>query len=130
MTEKVLEMGRKRFGKGEIARYEQFLVFPMGFNPFPKRQILDFIKLKEFADDNFKFDENGRKFSSRKYCGKRRNCSLRASFPISIVFSKYLNCILQTRKTKGLYGKGLIYQKITQKECICFFSNTILEAVN
>ena len=31
--------------------------------PFPKRQILHSTKLKEFADDNFKFDENGRKFS-------------------------------------------------------------------
>ena len=26
--------------------------------PFPKRQILDASKLKAFADDNFKFDEN------------------------------------------------------------------------
>ena len=33
--------------------------------PFPKRQILDTSKLKEFADDNFKFDENGREFSKR-----------------------------------------------------------------
>ena len=31
--------------------------------PFPKGQILDSSKLKEFADDNSKFDENGRKFS-------------------------------------------------------------------
>ena len=31
--------------------------------PFPKRQILDSSKLKQFADDNFKFDENGREFS-------------------------------------------------------------------
>ena len=31
--------------------------------PFPKRRILDPSKLKEFADGNFKFDENGRKFS-------------------------------------------------------------------
>ena len=30
---------------------------------FPKRQMLDSSKLKEFADDNFKFDENGREFS-------------------------------------------------------------------
>ena len=30
--------------------------------PFSKRQILDSSKLKEFEDDNFKFDENGRKF--------------------------------------------------------------------
>ena len=29
------------------------------------RQILDSSKLKEFADDNFKFDENGRKLSKR-----------------------------------------------------------------
>ena len=31
----------------------------------PKRQILDSSKLKEFADDNFRFDKNGRKFSKR-----------------------------------------------------------------
>ena len=31
--------------------------------PFPERQILDPLKLEEFADDNFKFDKNGRKFS-------------------------------------------------------------------
>ena len=31
--------------------------------PFPKRQILDSTKLKEFADDNFKLTENGRKLS-------------------------------------------------------------------
>ena len=30
--------------------------------PFPKRQ-LDFSKLKEFADDNFKFNQNGTEFS-------------------------------------------------------------------
>ena len=29
--------------------------------PITRRQILDSSKLKEFADDNFKFDENGRK---------------------------------------------------------------------
>ena len=34
-------------------------------HPFPKRQILDPSKLKEFADDNFTFDENGRKFSKQ-----------------------------------------------------------------
>ena len=31
--------------------------------PFPKRQILDPSKLREFARDNFKVDKNGRKFS-------------------------------------------------------------------
>ena len=33
--------------------------------PFPKRQIFVPSKLKEFADDNFKVDENSRKFSKR-----------------------------------------------------------------
>ena len=31
--------------------------------PFPKRQILDSSKLKEFAVNNFELNENGRKFS-------------------------------------------------------------------
>ena len=31
------------------------------FNPFPKDKSLDSSKLKEFADDNFNFIENGRK---------------------------------------------------------------------
>ena len=33
------------------------------FNPFPNDKILDSSKLKEFADDNSRFDINGRKFS-------------------------------------------------------------------
>ena len=34
-------------------------------NPFPKQQILDSSKMKEFAEDNFEFDENGNEFSKR-----------------------------------------------------------------
>ena len=46
-------------------------------NSFPNDKILDSSKLKEFADDNLKFDENGGKFSNREEnTGKRRNCSL------------------------------------------------------
>ena len=33
--------------------------------PFPRQQVLDFSKLKEFANDNCKFDENCRDFSKR-----------------------------------------------------------------
>ena len=36
-----------------------------GALPITRWQILDWSKLKEFADDNFKFDENGRKVSKR-----------------------------------------------------------------
>ena len=35
------------------------------FNQLPDNKILDTSKLKKFADDNFKFDENGRKLSTR-----------------------------------------------------------------
>ena len=34
-------------------------------NPLPDDKILDWSKLKQFADDNFKFNENSRKFSKR-----------------------------------------------------------------
>ena len=33
---------------------------------FPKRQMLNSSKMKEFADDNFKFDENVREFFIRE----------------------------------------------------------------
>ena len=35
------------------------------YESFPKRQILDSCKLTEFADDNSKFNEYGRKLSNR-----------------------------------------------------------------
>ena len=54
---------------------------------FSKRQGLDSSKLKEFADDNFKYDENDRKFSkSIENSGNRKNCSS----PYPTVFSKDL----------------------------------------
>ena len=34
-------------------------------NPITRRQILDSSKLKKFADDNFKFDKNGRSYPNR-----------------------------------------------------------------
>ena len=71
-------------GKGEIAHYEQFLLFPQCFpkacfpgaskgvivwewvNPFPNDKFLDTPKLlKEFADYNFKYDRNGGEFSKK-----------------------------------------------------------------
>ena len=74
-------MGRKHCEKRRIARYEQFLLFPQSFqkacfpgaskgvnvwewvNPLPDDKILDKSKLEKSADDNFRFDENRRKFS-------------------------------------------------------------------
>ena len=37
----------------------------IAIEPFPKLQILDSSKLKQFADDNFKFDENGKKLKRK-----------------------------------------------------------------
>ena len=100
---------------------------------FPKRHILDASKLKEFADDDFKFDENGRVFQMvRKHCGKRKNCLFQAISPFPTVFLRRLDwkivkfvvwervksmfsfshsvfkrLVLQTLKNQGLFGKGL-----------------------
>ena len=35
------------------------------FNSLPKDKFQEWSKLKKFADNNFEFDENGRKFSKR-----------------------------------------------------------------
>ena len=77
--------------------------------PYPKQQILDSSKLKEFADNNFKLDKNGKKFFKgvRKHCWKRKNCSSQAISPFPAVFSKKI--VLQTGKKQGLFGKGLIF---------------------
>ena len=67
-----------------------------------KRQILGSSKLKEFADDNFKMDENGRKFSKRveNTVGKGEI----AISPFPTVFSKDLYC--RHVKTRACLGKG------------------------
>ena len=73
--------------------------------------MIDPIYLKEFADENCNFDENGRKFSKREEntVGKgetdRHNQFL--LFPQSDSFFKRL--LIQTCKNKGLFGKGLIH---------------------
>ena len=59
-----------------------------------RRQILDYSKLKEFADDNFKFDENRRKLS------KLVENTVGAISPFPTVFSK------------GLFPRGV-------KRCHC-----------
>ena len=87
------------------------------FQPITWQQILDSSKPKEFADDNFKFHENGRKLSYRveKYCGKRRNCSLRAISPFSTGFSiglfprgvKRCHCVGMGQTTNRICAIGI-----------------------
>ena len=68
----------------------------------PKRHILDSSKLKESADDNFEFDENSRKFSERV----RKHCGLIMS-NFSFSHGVFKRIVPQTRKSEGLFGRGL-----------------------
>ena len=103
-------------GKGEIARYEQFLLFPQCFQKacFPGASkgvivwewvnVLDSSKLKEFADDNFKFDESGRKLT--KSIENTEGKGEIACYKQFLLFpSAFERLVLQTNQ--GLFGKGL-----------------------
>ena len=75
------------------------------FNPFPKRQNLDAPKLKEFTDDEFKFDDNGRTFSKRvENPVVKGEIAYYEQFLLPTVFSKDLYC--RHVKTRACLGKG------------------------
>ena len=59
-------------------------------NPLLDDKILDWSKLREFADDNCKFDENGRKFSNRlgNTVGKGENARYVQFLLLSLCFQK------------------------------------------
>ena len=64
------------------------------------------MKRKEFADDNFKFDENGRKFYKRveNTVGKGEI----AHYEQFLLFhSVFKGLLLQMGKKQCLFGKGL-----------------------
>ena len=67
--------------------------------PFPKRQILDSFKLKEFADDNFKLDGNGRKLSKRVENTVGKGGIAR--------YSVFKRLVSQGHQKVSLYGNGL-----------------------
>ena len=61
--------------------------------------------MKEFVDDNFKFDESGRKFSEPvENTVGRGEIALYKQFPPPIAFSKDLYC--RHVKTGASMGKG------------------------
>ena len=61
-----METFEKIIEKGENDGNQHFLLYPQCvFYPITRQQILDWSKLKQSADDNFKFDENTRKLSKR-----------------------------------------------------------------
>ena len=68
--------------------------------------------MKEFADDNFKFDENGRKvFKQVENLWEKEKLFVTTNFSFSISVSNKL--VLQTRKNQGLFGKGLSVKPVT-----------------
>ena len=66
--------------------------------PFLKQQILHSFKLKDFADEYFKFDENGRKYSKwvENIVGKGEIAHYEQFHLLPLCFLKRL--VLQTRK--------------------------------
>ena len=75
--------------------------------PFPKQQILNSSKLKEFGDNNFKFVENGRELPKQvENTVGREKLLITSNFAFSrIVFERL---VLQTHENQGLFGKGII----------------------
>ena len=72
---------------------------------FPKPPNFDSSKLKGFADDNSKFDENGRKLYKRveNTVGKGEIASYEQ---LLLSHSVFKGLAPQTHKNKGLFGKG------------------------
>ena len=73
----------------------------------PKRLFFHSSKFKASADDNFKFDGNGRKFSKQveNTVGKGEI----ARYEQFLLFPQcfFIRSVQQTRKDQGLFGKGL-----------------------
>ena len=75
-------------------------------NPFLIEKILDSSKLREYADDYFKFDENVRKFSKRvETLWEKEKLLIRSNFSFSKgAFKKTCKC--RHVKTRACLGKG------------------------
>ena len=87
-------------------------------SPFPQRPILDSSKPKEFADEKFVFDEDGRQVS--KWV---ENTMGKGEIARHEQFLHFPQCFQNTytRKNQRLFGKGLrrtIVQK--KKKSVCF----------
>ena len=68
-----------------------------GYKPFPKRQILDSSKLKEFPEDNFKLDENCRMFAKSV-----ENTGGKGEIARYEQFLLFPQCFHETCKNQGL----------------------------
>ena len=90
--------------------------------PFPKQQILDSSKLKEFADDDFKFDENGWKFYKKveNSVGKGEIACYKQFSIFPTVFSKDLySRHIKTRACLGIIKSLPKNKNLFKSESIC-----------
>ena len=82
--------------------------------PITRQQILVSSKLKEFADGNFKFDENGRKLS--KWVENTVGKGEIARFEQFLLFPQCCQRLVsQGRQKVSLCGNGLLYLVLLQK---------------
>ena len=77
---------------------------------FPKRHNLHSSKLKEFADDNFKFDKNGRKFYKRV-----DNTVGKGEIARHEQFLLFPQCFLQTC-TADTEKPGIVWERVKTRE--------------
>ena len=108
-------------GRQEVRKYDEtdWLRTSGGVLTLSQTTNFRLTKVKEFADDNFKFDENGIKYFKRveNNVGKGEIARYE-QFPISHIVSKSL--VMQTCKNQGLFGKGLIFWDFHEdvKRCV------------
>ena len=98
----------KKLWKRKNADYQHFLLFPRFFSTLFQTTNCNSSKLKELADNNSRFEENGGKFYKRveKAVGKGEiACKEQSPFSHSV----FKRLVLQTHKNKGLFGKGCMY---------------------
>ena len=75
-------------------------------NPFPKWQILDFSEMKAFADDISNLTKMAKSSPNvLKTLWEKEKLLITSNFSFSHSVFKWL--VLQTRKNRGLFGKGL-----------------------
>ena len=83
-----------------------------GILPFPKQQVLDCSRLKEFADDNFSCNENGRKFSKWVENSMRKGEIARYEQFLLVQQCFQKTCIADTEKP------GPVWEKVKTRVCI------------
>ena len=100
-------LGELRENKRNICPFSPWAVGQkVIFYHFPKRQILDSSNLKEFADDNLEFDENGRKFSKRV-----ENSEGKREIACHEQFLLFPQCFQKTC-TAGALKPGLVWERV------------------